>query len=68
MGDHRVKQLSFHVDVVVPEYQYIIFEVLANLVDRFILEKRLEDIHLPLCLLIVGRDRYIPGFSLPKSE
>ena len=66
--NHCVKKLPFHLDAVVPQLQDIVFDVLPYFLNLFILEERLENLHLFLRFIPVGSDGYIVCLPLTESE
>ena len=63
MGNHRVEKRPFHLNIVPTQYRDVVFKVLSNFFDGFIIEKWFKQPKQLLTFVIVVGQVYVPGMG-----
>ena len=64
MGDHGVKQLTVHINLIIHKHLHIKFQILPDFSDGFLFKYRSQFINNAPGLLLIRRYRYILGFMV----
>ncbi|MNE36416.1 hypothetical protein D3C80_1302260 [compost metagenome] len=68
MSDHRIEQRSVELNSVTMQNLYVVFHIVSNLFDAFVLKERFEFIYNCLSVFLVFRNSNIVCFALFERE